>query len=159
MFPANSELISRANGYAIGEIDFQQLFALDRLAGFVRKSGDDVFGAGVDYIPRGRKGETPIDAKGNPAGLIAQLDTHFLLWRHDGGVEDVNAAVGAVIQPQFLFVGSKSDAVAGTAMPLGGTFLKARYFDPVQHFPGLDVSHFKTEQIVDVDESKGLAAV
>src|SRR4029077_10086375 len=78
---------------------------------------------------------------------------------HHGGVKDVNAAVCAVVEPQFFFVGSKSDAVAGAAMPLGGTFLKARYFDAVQHFSCFVVSHFKTKQIVDVDETKGLAAI
>src|SRR5580765_7882889 len=126
---------------------------------FIFESGDDAFGAGVDDIPRGGKSEASIDAKGNPAWLVAQRNAQLLFWRHDGRVKDVNAAVGAVVEPQFLFVGSKSDAVAGAAMPLGGTFLKARYFDAVQHFSCFIVSHFKTEQIVDVDETKGLAAV
>ena len=126
---------------------------------FIFESGDDAFGAGVDDIPRGGKSKPPIDAKGNPAWLVTQLDTHFLLWRRDGRVKDVNAAVGAVVEPQFLFVGCKSDAVAGATVPLGGTFLKARHFNAVQHFSCFVVSNFKPEQIVDVDKTKGLAAI
>src|SRR6476646_4095019 len=126
---------------------------------FIFESGDDAFGAGVDDVPGGGKSEPAVDAKGNPAWLVAQLDTHFLLWRHDGGVKDVNAAVGAVVEPQFLFVWSKGDAVAGATVPLGGRLLKTRYLDAVQHFSCFVVSHFKTKQIVDVDETKGLAAI
>src|SRR6476660_9687138 len=126
---------------------------------FIFESGDDAFSAGVDDVPCGGKSEASIDAKGDPAGLVAQLDTHFLLWRHDGRVKDVNAAVGAVVEPHFFFVGSESDAVAGATVPLGGTFLKARYFDAVQHFSCFVVSHFKTKQIVDVDKTEALAAI
>ena len=115
-------------------------------------------GAGVDDVPGGRKGEPAVDAKGNPAGLVTQLDTHFLLWRHDGRIKDVNGAVGAVVEPQFLFVGSKSDAMAGATVPLGGTFLKARHFNAVQHFSGL-LSPTSKPNVVDVDETKGLAAI
>ena len=81
-----------------------------------------------------------------------------LLRRHHRRVEDVHLLVGAVGEPQLLFVGREADAVARAAVPLDRSLLEAGDLDPVQHLAGLDVADFEAEQVVDVDETKRLRA-
>src|SRR5215467_5108365 len=119
-------------------------------ASFVFESGHDAFGGGVDDIAGGWIGARPVDTEGDPAGLIPQLNAHLLFGRHHGGVEDVNAAVRSVSEPEFRFVGSERDTVARTTVPLGGALLIAMHLDTIQFLPRLAVSHFKAKQIVDV---------
>jgi len=63
------------------------------------ESGDDAFGAGVDDVAGGGISAGAVDAEGDPAGLVPKLDAGLLFWRHHGGIEDVNAAVGAIGKP------------------------------------------------------------
>src|SRR6266566_1433433 len=159
MVVTDAELVARANGAAVGEHDLQQFFALYVLSGFVFKRGNNTLGAGVDDVAGGGISAAAVDAEGDPAGLVAQFDALRLLRRHHGGSGDMNAAVGAVGKPQLFFVGRERNAVAGAAMPLGRPFLIASNLDAMQHFPGFAISYFKAEQLVDVDEAKGLAAI
>src|SRR6266699_519959 len=137
MVVTDAELVARANGAAVGEHDLQQFFALYVLSGFVFKRGNNTLGAGVDDVAGGGISAAAVDAEGDPAGLVAQFDARRLLRRHHGGIEDMNAAVGAVGKPQLFFVGRERNAVAGAAMPLGRPFLIASNLDAMQHCPVL----------------------
>src|SRR5256885_5187048 len=156
---ADGELVACADGLVVGEVDLKQFFALDLMAGFVFEGGDDAFGGGVDYVAGGGIGAAAVDAEGDPAGLIAQGDAGHLFGRHCGGVENVDAAVGGVGEPEFSFIRRERDAVAGAAVALGGTFLEASDFHAMEHLAGFAIADFKTKQLVDIDEAKGLPAV
>src|SRR5256885_14513370 len=91
---ADGELVACADGLVVGEVDLKQFFALDLVAGFVLESGDDAFGGSVDYVAGGGVGAAAIDAEGDPAGLIAEGGAGHLVGRHNGGVENGDAAGG-----------------------------------------------------------------
>ena len=80
--------------------------------------GDDLPRPGVDDVAGRRVRRVAVDAERDPAGLIAQLDAGDLLRRHHRRVEDVDAAVGRIAQPEFALVRREADAVARAAVAL-----------------------------------------
>ena len=121
--------------------------------------GEDLPRLRVDHFAGRRIGVAAVDAEGDPAGLVADGDAGDLLRRHHRRVEDVQAAVGAVGQPQLLLVRRQPDAVAGAAVPLDRALVVAGDLDAVQHLAGRDVADLEAEQAVDVDEAQRLRAV
>ena len=71
----------------------------------------------------------------------------------------MDEVVGAVGQPEFLFIGSQGDAVAGAAVALDRALLVALHFHAVEHLAGPDIAHFKPKQLVYVYEAERVASV
>src|SRR5215510_8916415 len=90
---------------------------------------DDSFCASVYYVAGRRISVSPVDVEGHPAGLVSQLDAHHLLWRHLGGVENMDAAVKRVGEPYLLLIGRQRDAVTWAAVAFGRPFLKSCNLD------------------------------
>src|SRR5438105_4667659 len=120
LFPVASQAKLIAGDYwnAVHEHDLDDLFTLNFPSLFIHKREDDLAALGVDDIQGGRIRETAVAAKSDPAGLFAQFDAGDLLGWHEGGVENVHAAVGGITDPNLLFVRRVADAVAGAAVPL-----------------------------------------
>ena len=97
---------------------------------------------------------TTVDAEADPAGEVTKVDGGDLLRGHDGGVEDVQCVVGAIRQPEFFFIGSQGDAVAGAAVALQRTGLVIGDFDAAKKLAGVEVADFEARQIVYVDKTR-----
>src|ERR1043166_5368790 len=80
-------------------------------------------------------------------------------WGHNRGIKDMHSAIGRIGEPKFPFIRGKADAVTGATV----TFLLARFasrdFNAGEHFTGSQIPYFKTQQTVDVYETKGLVAI
>src|SRR5690242_6566641 len=100
-----------------------------------------------------------IDTERDPARHVAELDAAQLLGRHDGSVENVKAVVGAVGQPQFLFIRRQAYAVTRAPVALHRPLLKVLDLHPVQHLARAQIANFETEQVVHVDKAEGPASV
>src|SRR5437870_7039595 len=129
---SQTELITGADGNAVLEIDFEHLLAVDLAALFVAQSGHDGFGFRVDDFSRGGQSKSAVEAESDPAGLLAELDAGGLARGHNGGIENVHAAVGGVTHPDFFFIWSQSNAVARAAMALRQSLLEPLHFNPIQ---------------------------
>src|SRR5262245_7599642 len=71
----------------------------------------------------------------------------------------MHAVVGSIGQPEFLFVGCKSNAVAWAAMALYRSFLKATDLHTMQRFSGLQIPDLEPEQFIHIHKNKSLASV
>src|SRR6185436_4448959 len=98
-------------------------------------------------------------AERHPAWLIAELDRRDLLGWHHRRIEDMDAFVVPVREPQLFLIGREADAVARAAMALHRPFLESGDLDAVQHLARLDVADFEAKQIVDVDEAERLSPI
>ena len=49
---ADSELVPGADGFSVGEVDFEQFFAADGAAGFIGQDGDQFVSGGVENFAR-----------------------------------------------------------------------------------------------------------
>src|SRR5258708_5180526 len=110
-----TELVAGARRFSPIEHDLHQLLALHRLALLVRQRCDDAFCFRVDHLARRGIGVFSVQAEGDPAWLIAQRDGADLLWRYSGGIKDVDAAVEAVVKPEFFLIRGQADTVARAA--------------------------------------------
>src|SRR5262245_48884556 len=109
--PSDAELVARAHDHAVLQHDLDHLLAVHLAALLVGEGEQDLLRLRVDDLAGGGIGVAAVEAERHPAGLLADLYARGLLGRHDGGVEDVQVTVGSVTDPDFLFVGSKSDAM------------------------------------------------
>src|SRR5438270_13396240 len=110
---AHAELVASTDHLSVVHHDLEHLLALHLVPGLVLQRSHNLLGACVDDLSGGRVRLAAVDAERNPAGKIAQLDRGPLFGWHYGGIEDVQAVVGSVGQPEFLFIVRQSDAVAG----------------------------------------------
>src|SRR5205814_927811 len=92
-------------------------------------------------------------------GLVAQGNAADLLGRHLSVVENVQAPVCRVRQPNLLFVRRQADAVAGTAVAFSWALLESFHRYPMEHLAALQIADFKTEQSVYVHIAESLAAI
>src|SRR5688572_138019 len=122
---AQAKLISGQDGLAIFEMDFDQLFALDRFPLFVSQHSHDFAGFGGDDIAGGGIGKRAVHAESDPAGLIAELDGSDLFGRRFRVIENMHAAVRGVGKPYFFFVRGKANSMAGTAVAFHGSLVEA----------------------------------
>lgn len=159
MDAADSELVAASNGATVLEMNFQNLLTAHLATFLIRQTGDDCLGCHLDNFAGRRKSELSIHGERDPAGLVAQGDAVNLFWGHDGGIEDMNVAVGAIREPDFLFIGSQSNAMTGASMSFDRSFGKSLDFNPMKEFTGLKIADFKAQEIVHIDEAKGLAAI
>lgn len=121
---------------------------------FIGQGRYDLLCGDIDDFAGGQVGRLAVDAPTYPARGFAELDALHLFGRHDRGIEDVDVFVVAVDDPDFLFVVREGDAVAGTAMPLHRSLLKALYIYAVPFLSRLDIANLKAEQAVHVDETE-----
>src|SRR6185295_13815606 len=156
---ADAELIARPHRLSAGEDDLDELLALHGPAGLVLERCHDGAGLRVDDFSGRRVGVAAVEAEGHPTRLVAELDARDLPGRHRRRVEDVQAAVGAVREPDLLFVGREADAVARAAVALDRSFLVAGHLDAVQHLARPQVPDLEAEKLVDVYESERLGGI
>ena len=141
------------------EVNLQQLLALHRPALFVGQRGDDLTGLHVDNLTRRGVGQRAVDAERHPARLVAELDAGDLLRRQCGQVEEVQMLVRGVADPDFLLIGSQSDAVARAAVALDRALLEPGDLHAMQHLASLQVPDLEAEELVDRHEAQGLRSV
>src|SRR5690242_14819309 len=92
--PPDSKLIPGAHYLAAIHHDLQHLLALKVTAHLVLQRGDDLLRLRVDDLAAGRIHSAAVDAEGDPARQVTDLDVGHLFRRHYGGVEDVDVVVG-----------------------------------------------------------------
>src|SRR5690349_21730456 len=109
---SEAELVAGARRLGRVEHDLHHLLALNRVSLLVRECGGDALCSRLDHLAGGGIGVLPIQAEGDPSGLIPQRNGCDLLRGHPGGVEDVYSAVEAVAEPEFLLVRRQADTVA-----------------------------------------------
>ena len=131
-FSSEAELIAGVDGFAIAEMDLDHFLGLDRLALFVFEERENFARLRFDDFAGGRIGEGAIDAERDPAGLIAEFDAGGLGGRHFGVVKNVQTGTGGIGEPDFPFVRSERDAVAGAAVTFDRAFLKTFHFDAMK---------------------------
>src|SRR5262249_50402002 len=130
--PAQAELVAGADDRVALEDDLDHLLAVDLAALLVLQGDKDLLRLRIDHLAGGGVGVPAVQAEGHPAGLLAQLDAIGLPGRHDGGVEDVDVAVGAIDHPDLFLVGGEADAVAGAAVALRRPLLEVLHLHAVQ---------------------------
>src|SRR5262249_37240201 len=157
--PADAELVAGARRPVAGEVDLQQFFALHRSPLLIRERGNDPPAACFHDLAGGWVGIPPVQAERHPAGLVAQRDAGALLRRHGRGVEDVEAAVVRVAEPELALVGRQSDAVARAAVTLRRPLLYAGDLHPPPLPAARQVADLESKQVIDVDEAERLAAI
>src|SRR5260370_812550 len=143
LFRPDPELASRTDQLPMIENEFQQLFTLHLSAFFVREGGHDLLCPRIDDLASRRIRLMPVDAKTDPAWEVAEYDGGHLPGRHHCGVEDVQAMVGAIHNPQLFLIRRQSDAVARTPVPLYRTRLVALNLNAVQHLPCPQIANFE----------------
>lgn len=100
-----------------------------------------------------------VDRERDPAGLVRKRDARDLARGHHGRVEDVHPAIVGVGEPEFGFIGSQADPVAGAAVPLGRALFKACHLDAIALSSRGQVADLEAQQVVDVDEAERLSTV
>ena len=126
---------------------------------FVFECCQDLMGGDLDHFAAGGISVASVDAKGDPAGIIAQRDTAELHGRCGGRVEVVHPLVVTIAQPKFALIRCKADAVTGTAVPFYQSGREALHFDSRQLFARGEIAYFKPEQAVDVYEAERSLAI
>src|SRR3989442_4384790 len=106
---------------------------MDFPALLIAQGGQDLFGFRVDNLAGRRKCKSAIDAEGNPSRLFAKVNAISLAWWHNRSIEDVQPAVSGVADPDFFLIRSETNAMAGTAMPLGPPRLVILDFHTIEH--------------------------
>ena len=152
-------MIAGFDGLAVAEMNLDHFFGLDRLIFFIFEDRENFAGLGFDDFAGGRVGEGAIEAEGDPAGLIAEFNVGGLGGRHFGVVENVQAGIGGVGEPDFRFVRRERDAVTWAAMTFDRTFLEAAHFDAMKLSAGFKIADFEAEQFVDVDEAERFGSI
>jgi len=114
-------LIADADRYAVLEMDFNHLLAVNRPAFLVRQRCNDFLAIRVDNLSRRWIGKAAVEAERHPAWLVAQRDALHLLGRVGRQVENVDLLIVRIAQPELLFVRREPDAMAGSAVTLNGT--------------------------------------
>src|SRR5262249_47630023 len=71
----------------------------------------------------------------------------------------MDRAVGAIGDPQLLFIRCQSDAMARAAVALDRALLVTLDLDAVKLLAGRDVPYFESEQAVDIHEHQGVASI
>src|SRR5262245_28310877 len=123
-------------------MNFHHLFAVYWRARFIGEARDDLPSGDVDHIASGGVGVFAVEAERNPARLLADFDARDLPRGHGRRVEDVHPAVVRVAYPQFPFIGSQSNPVARTAVPLHWTGTESSNLDAVQLAPRHQIPDF-----------------
>lgn len=132
---------------------------MDGGAGFVSEAGNDFAGFDVDDVTGGWVGVFAVDGEGDPAGFVAEFDVGDVFGRHNGVVVKMHAAVVGVGEPDFFFVGSEADAVAGATVAFGRADFEIGDFEAVKFFSGGDVADFEAEQAVEIHVADRAGAV
>ena len=151
LLSAEAELVSGFGDLAFFvEMNFDHFFGLKGGSFFVCEAGDDFAGFDVDDVAGAWVGKFAVEGKGDPAGLVAKFDALELFRRFDGVVENLHAGIVGVGDPDFFFVGSEANAMAGAAVAFGGAHLETLDFDVVKFFAGFEVAYFEAEEAVEV---------
>ena len=140
-------------------MNLDHLFTLDSGSGFISESGDDLATGDIDDVTGRGIGDLPIQAEGDPSGLISHCDTVDICGRCGGRVEDVHPLIERITDPDLRFVRSQADAVTGTSMSFDVPRLKPGDFDAVQLFAGCQIADFKPQQFIDADETETLSTI
>src|SRR4029079_5394838 len=114
----DTELVTGADDHAVLEDDLYHLLTMNRVALLVLQRGHDRLGLHLDHFARGGVGVPAVEAKRDPAGLFADRQAGDLFGRVLRRVEDMDAGVVGVGDPDFRLVGCQANAVAGAAVPL-----------------------------------------
>ena len=73
-----------------------------------------------------------ITGEGDPAGLIAHRDARDEHRWERPVIEDMQALVGCIREPDLLFVRSQADSMAGASVALDRSLAETGYLDPGQ---------------------------
>ena len=112
----------------------------------------------VDHVAGGRERRPAVQAEGDPAGLVANVDAHFCL----GGMPSRRrrGACGLCCRRPRFHVRPRSSRCRGWAFRVRVNWrLARRDLDPVQDLASRQIRHFESEQVVDVGEHERLRAV
>src|SRR5262249_26011931 len=120
---------------------------------------EDLLRLDIDHLAGGRIGQSPVEAKRDPARLFAQFDAHHLFGRHHCRIEDVHPLVVGIAEPNLFLIRGQSYAVARASVAFGRALLEARDFDTMEHLPGFQVSDFKSEQIIDIHKTERIIVI
>src|SRR6266498_2325351 len=81
------------------------------------------------------------------------------LGRPGRGVENVDAAVSRICEPDLLFVRAQRDPVTRAPVTLHGAFLESFNLHAIEHLPGDQIADLESQQIVHVYIAERLTPV